>query len=75
MAKIWIGVVDLQSSPGSDFFQGPPGAFGITLCPAQNEVDYRHKVQARFADMELEVRGFEDVELFEEMLAPGPPVD
>lgn len=75
MAQIWIGVVDLQSSPGSDFFRGAPGVFCITLCPAQNVVEYRHKVQAMFADMELEVRGFEDIEPFEEMLTPGTPVD
>ena len=62
---IWIGMVDVRPDGASAPFADAPGAFTNAITEAQDEADYRWRVDEFFRSMDLAVVGFKDVEPLE----------
>ena len=62
--EVWIGLVGVVPRPGSKTLGGgsSKGAYVNALSYASNEGEYREKVLAALARLELEAFAFEDVE-------------
>jgi len=67
----WIGLAHVKPVPGSDFFDGDPGAYCQVVGLASTALVFRVKVESVFAEIGLVVMEIEDLEPLEQRVMTG----